>query len=373
MSVEVYLALGSNEVNPEAILRRAIRAIHQWPTTQVKRISSFYQTRPVGGPPGQAPYLNGMIAIETEFPPHALLATIHELEKQYGRERLIPMGPRPLDVDIIFYGEKMIDEPNLKIPHPRHLERDFVLIPLQEIHHSGILFDAQTIQKKIAALSENNMIQPIAFPRKITEMATQLSDLVLKKNKEKLTALTVEQPIMAQLCSQGGVDILFVTDNLAQVIERNQGAFVVADLPHRPDAGIQRIFDEAEKQLKIGAQMVKLFANPNSLPLIQKLKAANIPVCVHLSAELPSIDDLAQQFTQAGAQLCLLESVSPTIAKKITQTLKIPVIGHHSGSHTDGQMIELSHHFLNQTSLDILRTIQSHVTQLRKGDCLHQE
>ncbi len=96
------------------------------------RVSSVRETDPVGGPP-QGKYLNAAVELETMIVPRELLARFHEIEADLGRVRTVRDGPRPIDLDILLYGDEMIKEPGLEIPHPRMLEREFVLEPLAEL------------------------------------------------------------------------------------------------------------------------------------------------------------------------------------------------------------------------------------------------
>ena len=96
------------------------------------KVSSIYETEPVGGP-HQSKYLNGVIAINTELEPRQLLLVLQKIENQLGRQRSVKNGPRTIDLDILMYGEEKIDEPDLKVPHPRMREREFVLKPLRDI------------------------------------------------------------------------------------------------------------------------------------------------------------------------------------------------------------------------------------------------
>jgi 2-amino-4-hydroxy-6-hydroxymethyldihydropteridine diphosphokinase len=99
----------------------------------VKGISRIYETDPVGGP-SQAPYLNGVIEIETELEPRKLLSFTQEIENQLGRDRTtVKNGPRTMDLDILTYGDREIDEEDLKIPHPKMNERQFVQKPLRDL------------------------------------------------------------------------------------------------------------------------------------------------------------------------------------------------------------------------------------------------
>ena len=96
--------------------------------------SSLYSTAPVGFA-DQPRFLNAVVALQTDLEPRALLAGLLRIEREFGRDRAsaIRNGPRPLDLDILVYGNEQISEPGLEIPHPRMEERDFVLIPLVEV------------------------------------------------------------------------------------------------------------------------------------------------------------------------------------------------------------------------------------------------
>lgn len=130
MSYPVAIALGSNLGDREACLRAALEALR--PTIRSLRVSSFHETAPVGV--GEQPtFLNAAAVGETSLPPQALLATLLDIEKQFGRERPYPGAPRTLDLDLILYGDEVIERPDLIVPHPRFRERRFVLEPLSEI------------------------------------------------------------------------------------------------------------------------------------------------------------------------------------------------------------------------------------------------
>jgi 2-amino-4-hydroxy-6-hydroxymethyldihydropteridine diphosphokinase len=100
---------------------------------KVTRQSRTIETAPVGGPAGQGPYLNAAWEIETTLEPEALVETLLEVERALGRERTEKWGPRTIDLDLLLYGDRVIDEPGLTLPHPRMHERRFVLEPLAEI------------------------------------------------------------------------------------------------------------------------------------------------------------------------------------------------------------------------------------------------
>ena len=130
--VRAAIALGSNLDDPEAHVRRAMDEIDALPGTHVLARSSLFRTTPVGYA-DQPDFINACVLVETGLAPRALLDELLALEKRHGRVREIPNGPRTLDLDIVVYGDLRIDEPGLKVPHPRAHERAFVLDPLREV------------------------------------------------------------------------------------------------------------------------------------------------------------------------------------------------------------------------------------------------
>jgi 2-amino-4-hydroxy-6-hydroxymethyldihydropteridine diphosphokinase len=129
----VYLGLGSNLGDRRANLERAVVALRSHPEIRSVLVSTFIETAPVGGPEGQGPYLNGAARIETDLEPPALLATLKEIERALGRREGPRWGPRPIDLDILLYDQRVLETPDLVIPHARFRERAFVLKPLAEI------------------------------------------------------------------------------------------------------------------------------------------------------------------------------------------------------------------------------------------------
>ena len=130
MSFPVAIALGSNVGDRDATLRGAVDALR--PDIQGIRLSSFHETEYVGEDP-QPAVLNGALAGETSLAPRALLDRLLAIEQTFGRTRPYPGAPRTLDLDLILYGNQLIDQPGLTVPHPRFRERRFVLEPLAEI------------------------------------------------------------------------------------------------------------------------------------------------------------------------------------------------------------------------------------------------
>jgi len=128
-----YLALGSNIGECRETLLAARRALDDLPGIRVEISSPLYLTEPVGGPNGQPPYHNAVLRTGCKLDPQDLLKACHDIEARYGRVRTDRWGPRTLDIDILFYEEEVIEEDNLRIPHPRLHQRRFVLVPLNDI------------------------------------------------------------------------------------------------------------------------------------------------------------------------------------------------------------------------------------------------
>jgi 2-amino-4-hydroxy-6-hydroxymethyldihydropteridine diphosphokinase len=126
--VRAFLGLGSNAGERRAALRRAVSSL-----PDVVAVSPVYETEPVGGPPGQRPYLNLVVELATERTPRELLELGAGLEAAAGRVRAERWGPRPLDVDVLLVGDQKIEEPDLVVPHPRMWERRFVVAPLADL------------------------------------------------------------------------------------------------------------------------------------------------------------------------------------------------------------------------------------------------
>lgn len=128
----VYISFGSNMGERAQQINDALTLLNNIPETDVIQVSSLYETAPVGGVV-QDDFLNGVAEIATSLTPLALLDAIQAIELKLNRVRKIHWGPRTIDLDIILFGDKVIDSERLKVPHPFMHERSFVLIPLNEI------------------------------------------------------------------------------------------------------------------------------------------------------------------------------------------------------------------------------------------------
>ncbi|MEM7308855.1 MAG: 2-amino-4-hydroxy-6-hydroxymethyldihydropteridine diphosphokinase [Planctomycetota bacterium] len=133
-SVRAIVALSANLGDREATLESAVEELDGTEGLHVLRVSPWFETEPVGGPPGQPDYLNGALEVETTLSARELLERMLRIEVAHGRVRAgIKDGPRTLDLDLLFYGEDRIAEPGLIVPHPRLEERTFVLEPLARL------------------------------------------------------------------------------------------------------------------------------------------------------------------------------------------------------------------------------------------------
>lgn len=152
MSERVYIGLGSNLATPALQLSQAITALAALPRTRLTATSSFYLSDPLG-PADQPRYVNAVAALDTELSPLQLLDALQAIEQSQGRVRKGERwGPRTLDLDILLFGERVIDEPRLTVPHYHLQERAFVLYPLAEVAPPTLqLADGRSLAELLAA------------------------------------------------------------------------------------------------------------------------------------------------------------------------------------------------------------------------------
>ncbi len=144
----VYLGLGANLGDRLDNLQHAIQALP--PAVSILRLSSIYETEPWGYR-DQPAFLNQVLEGSTDLSPNDLLQYLKQVEREMGRRPTFRYGPRLVDLDILFYGDQVIDQPDLAIPHPRLAERAFVLVPLAELA-PGLLHPAsrQTVRQMLS-------------------------------------------------------------------------------------------------------------------------------------------------------------------------------------------------------------------------------
>ncbi len=127
-----YIGIGSNLGDRRVYIDKAIEMLGRAAGTRVNRVSSIYETDPVGGV-RQGKFLNAVMEVETTLDPLGLLKELNKIEVSLGRVRGLNNGPRTIDLDILYFGEEHIDSADIVVPHPRIKEREFVLKGLREL------------------------------------------------------------------------------------------------------------------------------------------------------------------------------------------------------------------------------------------------
>ena len=152
----VYIALGSNLNMPIQQLKLAIQTMADLPDTEIKKVSSLYQSQPLG-PQDQPDYVNAVACLETGLSPLALLDALQNIENEQGRIRLRRWGERTLDLDILLYDNQIIHNERLTVPHYDMQNREFVIVPLYEISPELILPDGVSLQQLVKRFSSHQM------------------------------------------------------------------------------------------------------------------------------------------------------------------------------------------------------------------------
>ncbi|WP_028777617.1 2-amino-4-hydroxy-6-hydroxymethyldihydropteridine diphosphokinase [Shimazuella kribbensis] len=157
-----YLGLGANLGDPLSQLQQALALLHHSQGISVRQISSLYETSPVGYV-DQPNFFNLVAEIDTVLPPSQLLCATQRVEQCLHRVRKERFGPRTMDVDILLYDQRIVEMPELTIPHPRLLERAFALIPLYELAGEMTIPSGQKIKEAIDALPQDQWIKKQPF------------------------------------------------------------------------------------------------------------------------------------------------------------------------------------------------------------------
>ena len=189
------VSLGSNEGSRQENLEAAAARLAAMPGITLVARSCSRETAPVGGPPGQADFLNAAVKLETSLPPHELLGRLRQIESELGRHRTERWGPRPIDLDLLLYDELIVTTPELVLPHPRMAWRRFVLEPAAEV--AGAMTHATigwSVARLLAHLNESvpyvAVTGPIAAGK--TRLAERLADAISGR-------LILEQPDWSRL------------------------------------------------------------------------------------------------------------------------------------------------------------------------------
>jgi len=153
----VYIGLGSNLGKPVIQLKQAIEAVKLLPESRFIACSSLYGSKPMG-PQDQPDYVNAVAAIKTELAPKNLLHQLQHIEQTHGRERKGERwGPRTLDLDILLFGQQVINTPELTVPHYGMQQREFVLYPLAELTPELVLPHGQTLKQLLTHCPLNGL------------------------------------------------------------------------------------------------------------------------------------------------------------------------------------------------------------------------
>lgn len=175
MRETVFIGFGSNVGDRLDFCDRAVTLLSLLPHSHLSGVSLLYETEPVQdhAQPGDDWFINGVVQIETDVTPKSLLAILREIERALGRDEKNRSGPRTMDLDILFYGQRIIDEPDLAVPHPRMHRRRFVLMPMSELDP---LFVHPLLQRTVSQLLTEAGKQPevrLLFPQPSTRYGSR--------------------------------------------------------------------------------------------------------------------------------------------------------------------------------------------------------
>ncbi len=175
MRETVFIGFGSNVGDRVDFCDRAVTLLSLLPHSQLLGVSLLYETEPVndGANPGDGWFLNGVVQLETDITPKSLLSILREIERSLGRDEDDRSGPRTIDLDILFYGERIINEPDLTVPHPRLHQRRFVLVPLSELDPLWVHpTERRTITQLLAEAKSQSEVR-LLFPQPSTRYGSR--------------------------------------------------------------------------------------------------------------------------------------------------------------------------------------------------------
>lgn len=216
MTNQAWISLGSNLGDRRAILDAAVAALDRVPDVVVKLVSSYHETLPVGGPPGQGPFLNAAAELETTLDPHDLLKVLQQVENRAGRVRGEHWAERTLDLDLLYLGTRTASSPHLKLPHRRLALRRFVLAPLAEIAPTFVdPVLKRTVADLLANLDRKPRLLAIEGPR------SPLKAAVFNRLVEQLPGFGISE---AALEVSDQIDVNRWSPTLAESLERKSEA-----------------------------------------------------------------------------------------------------------------------------------------------------
>lgn len=170
-----FIGFGSNVGDRVDFCDRAVTLLSLLPQSQVRGVSLLYETEPVydHAQPGDGWFVNGVVELDTDVAPRSLLTILSEIERSLGRDDDNRSGPRTIDLDILFYGQRIIDEPELIVPHPRLHQRRFVLIPLSELDPLWVHPIRQRTVSQMLAESQDRSEVRLLFPQPSTRYGSR--------------------------------------------------------------------------------------------------------------------------------------------------------------------------------------------------------
>jgi 2-amino-4-hydroxy-6-hydroxymethyldihydropteridine diphosphokinase len=175
MKETVFIGFGSNVGDRVDFCDRAVTLLSLLPHSQLVGVSLLYEAEPVydHAQPGEGWFLNGVVQLETDITPNSLLSVLREIERSLDRDEDNRSGPRTIDLDILFYGQRVIQEPSVVIPHPRLHQRRFVLMPLSELDPLWVHPVLQkTITQLLAEVKDRSEVR-VLFPQPSTRYGSR--------------------------------------------------------------------------------------------------------------------------------------------------------------------------------------------------------
>ncbi|MBS0155600.1 MAG: 2-amino-4-hydroxy-6-hydroxymethyldihydropteridine diphosphokinase [Nitrospira sp.] len=171
----VFIGFGSNVGDRVDYCDRAVTLLSLLPHSRLAGVSLLYETEPVRDrtDPGEGWFLNGVVQLETDMKPRSLLTTLQEIERALGRDDDDRSGPRTIDLDVLFYGDHVMKEPGLTIPHPRLHQRRFVLMPMNELDPLWIHpMLKQSVAQLLTDVSDESQVR-LLFPQPSTRYGSR--------------------------------------------------------------------------------------------------------------------------------------------------------------------------------------------------------
>ena len=379
------IALGSNLGDRLSHLHAALGALAG--LGEITAVSAAYQTQPVNCEDHAPAFLNAVVELRSALEPAALMAEFRHIERGLGRPDRRPRNsPRPIDLDLLYAGQRVVQDSALTIPHPRLHQRRFVLEPLASIRAALVL---PGFTKNVSALlGELNSDEPPLLRYAELVTAGLPADLQsrwagfssLKPSGKPVVCLTAGDYATARILDEAGVDLVLAGDSLGMVLLGYQDtvdvtlaemihhtravrrgvtrAPVLGDLPFHTYTTCDQAVASARALVQAGADGVKLEGGVNMLPQVRAILAAGIPVMGHIGmlpqsvreeggyrkkgkteADAARLMEDATALDNAGVLGMVLEGVVPAVAAEITRAVKCPTIGIGAGKDCDGQVL----------------------------------